>query len=146
MPTPPLHRYLALAGASPFFACAVCLNAGWQTLPALGSVASLNNAYGLVIASFMAGVHWGQHLSQRARWRARLALASNAIAIALWLAFSLFSPKHFVVALIAAFALLLWIDQRLYRSNIIDRAYFRTRLLATVLVVLALLSTLVAVS
>ena len=49
--------YLTFAGAIPFVACAFLLMIDVVTVPMLGSVVDILSAYGLVIASFMAGAH-----------------------------------------------------------------------------------------
>ena len=55
----PLIRILAAAGAIPFFIGAFAPVLGVELITRRGDVEGAVLAYGLTIASFMAGVHWG---------------------------------------------------------------------------------------
>lgn len=59
-----LYFYLAYAGAIPFLLCAILFAFKIQKIPILGNLQTVISTYSLVIASFMAGTHWGQHLQQ----------------------------------------------------------------------------------
>ena len=68
-----IFPYLTYAGAIPFIFFAVCLVSDIQELPFLGSVKKILSVYGLVISSFLAGAHWGQHLHMnKGLWRLSL--------------------------------------------------------------------------
>lgn len=122
-----LRTALTYAGALPFIACALCLVMDIRTLPILGSVDHILAVYGVIIATFLAGSHWGQHLSLLGGWRVALPLASNAIAIVLWLVF-LTLPLPFVFGtLVVCFGVSLFIDGKLYDAEIIDQDYFEMR-------------------
>ena len=97
--------YLTFAGAIPFVACAFLLMMNVVTVPILGSVVDILSAYGLVIASFMAGAHWGNHLdlADDNKWAIRLPLYSNVIALGLWLGFLILSPSSFIWLLVIGF-------------------------------------------
>jgi len=140
-----VHLYLAYAGLVPFIACALALAADVSVIPVLGGVKHALAVYALVIASFMAGVHWGQHLGRTDAWAMYLAGASNLVAIAIWLLYLLLSLDQLLLMLGAAFIVLLWIDRRLFKLGCIAGRYFRTRCRVT-LVVLLTLTTAVAFS
>ncbi|MDD7804284.1 MAG: DUF3429 domain-containing protein [Endozoicomonas sp. (ex Botrylloides leachii)] len=57
-----ISPYLTYAGAIPFIICTVCLSFNIHQILLLGYVEKILSAYGLVILSFLAGAHWGQHL------------------------------------------------------------------------------------
>ena len=132
---------LAYAGTLPFIGGAVLAATGSVPVPGLGSGPEIAIAWALTIASFMAGVHWGQYLSSGDRIGIALPIASNGIAILGWLAF-LSLPLQFALFVFAAlFAILLVIDRRLLKAGYIDAAYWRTRLGVTAVVIAALLVT-----
>ena len=128
--------YLTFAGAIPFVACAFLLMIDVVTVPMLGSVGDVLSAYGLVIASFMAGAHWGNHLdlSDDNKWAIRLPLYSNIIA----LGFLILSAIGFIWLLVIGFISLLVIDYSLHRAQIISHAYFKVRQYVTAIVVISL--------
>ncbi|MGE6407385.1 MULTISPECIES: DUF3429 domain-containing protein [unclassified Psychrobacter] len=132
--------YLTFAGAIPFVACAFLLMMNVVTVPILGSVVDILSAYGLVIASFMAGAHWGNHLdlADDNKWAIRLPLYSNVIALGLWLGFLILSPSSFIWLLVIGFISLLVIDYSLHRAQIISHAYFKVRQYVTAIVVISL--------
>ncbi|MFP3456309.1 DUF3429 domain-containing protein [Psychrobacter sp. SIMBA_152] len=135
--------YLTFAGAIPFVACAFLLMVDVVTVPMLGSVVDILSAYGLVIASFMAGAHWGNHLdlADDNKWAVRLPLYSNIIALGLWLGFLILSASSFIWLLVIGFISLLVIDYSLHRAQIISHAYFKVRQYVTAIVVVSLVIT-----
>lgn len=135
--------YLTFAGAIPFVACAFLLMIDVVTVPVLGSVVDILSAYGLVIASFMAGAHWGNHLdlADDNKWAIRLPLYSNVIALGLWLGFLILSASSFIWLLVIGFISLLVIDYSLHRAQIISDVYFKIRQYVTVIVVISLVVT-----
>ena len=132
--------YLTFAGAIPFVACALLLVIGISDIPILGATADVLSAYGLVIASFMAGSQWGNHLdlSDDNKWAIRLPLYSNIIALGLWLGFLILSAIGFIWLLVIGFISLLVIDYSLHRAQIISHAYFKVRQYVTAIVVISL--------
>lgn len=133
--------YLTFAGAIPFVACALLLVIGISDIPILGATADVLSAYGLVIASFMAGSQWGNHLSlaDDDKWAIRLPLVSNVIAIVLWLGFLVFPVVGFIWLLIVGFASMWMIDYGLNRARIITPDYFKVRTYVTAIVVVSLI-------
>ena len=138
-----LYPYLTYAGVIPFMLCAVFLLLPIEArawLPFFFSAKVALSTYALAIASFLAGSHWGQHFYLDGVWRISLPLASNAIVIVIWLGFLTLPSDSLLLALyVAAFALLLVIDQRLFRAGLITRHYFKTRCIITTLVIATLL-------
>lgn len=133
--------YLTFAGAIPFVACALLLVIGIIDIPYLGAVADILSAYGLVIASFMAGSQWGNHLSlaDDDKWAVRLPLVSNVIAIVLWLGFLMLPVVGFIWLLVIGFASMLMIDYGLNRARIITPDYFKVRTYVTAIVIVSLI-------
>ncbi len=134
----PVTRILAAFGALPFIACAVLPLVGMTTLPYLGDTAEVAAAYGLTIASFMAGVHWGTALNTEAALPVNLYITSNVVAVAAWASFLLSSLPVTLALLSILFAYLLYIDFRLRRAGRIDQAYWNTRLSITGIVIVCL--------
>jgi len=134
-----LFQYLALAGTLPFIFCTALLMAGVEALPVIGQIERVLSAYGLVIAGFMAGSHWGQHLHLNNRWCLYLPVFSNLVTVLLWMCFILFDFDGFLVALVLSFLTLLLIDNRLLKAEIISAEYFRIRSVVTLIVITSLL-------
>jgi hypothetical protein len=111
-----LTRVLPYAGALPFMAGALLLLFNSETLPLIGDAQHAVLSYGLVILSFMAGVHWGQFLSG-ARGAFNLLLTSNAIALAGWFGFLLLPPLWFCLLLVLLFALVYVIDRPIHSGT-----------------------------
>lgn len=136
--TPDLTRLLAALGALPFIACALLPFAGITALPYLGTTGNVAAAYGLTIASFMAGVHWGIALMRQSGVPVNLFVTSNVVAVAAWLAFLLATLALTLLVLTVLFIYLLYVDFRLLHAGAIEDAYWRTRLWITVAVVVSL--------
>ena len=131
---------LTYAGVIPFIFCAVCLGADIQELPFLGSVEKILSIYGLVISSFLAGAHWGQHLHiDKGLWSRSLPILSNIIAVLLWVGFLALSFKMLMAMFVAAFFVLLIIDHRLFQMGLITLHYFQTRFFVSAIVIISLI-------
>lgn len=129
---------LIYAGAIPFVLGALALAFVAPESALFSRIQTALSAYTLVIASFMAGVHWGQQLTLEANWQRLLMISSNAAALALWAGFVLLGFKGFAALAIAVFIGLLAMDIRLARHGLITKPYFRHRCLITAIVVCAL--------
>ena len=125
----PIFPYLTYAGAIPFALGAIFLNFDITEIPPLGSVEPVLSVYGVMIASFMAGAHWGQHFQIKNRfWHFYLPVVSNIIVLVLWFSFLILSFKIFMAMLVLGFVALLGVDYYLSRINVITHHYFKTRL------------------
>lgn len=135
-----IFPYLTYAGAIPFIVCTVCLSVDIYQMPFLGHIEKILSVYGLVISSFMAGSHWGQHLHMHKELSGlSLAILSNIIAILLWFGFLVLSFSMLMVMLATAFVVLLIIDYRLFKMGLITCHYFRTRCLVSAIVIASLI-------
>ena len=135
-----IPTYLTYFGAIPFVFCAVCLGFKIDQIGVLGSAKTILSLYGLVIALFLAGSHWGQHLHMnKSKWVSVLPIFSNVIAVLLWLGFLVLSFKMQMSMFIAAFVVLLIIDYRLFQMDFITRYYFQTRFFVSAIVIISLI-------
>ncbi len=134
--------YLTFAGTIPFIVCAVFITLGIEAVRVLGDTEDILSVYGLVIASFMAGAQWGNHLTldNNNPWAIRLPILSNIVAILLWLGFLSLSVVGFIWLLIIGFLSLLAIDYGLHLADIINTKYFKVRVYVTLIVILSLLA------
>ena len=132
--------YLMYAGTIPFIFSAVLLGLSIHDFPLLGSIEKVLIVYALVISSFLAGSHWGQHLQiKKGQWNLHLSILSNVIAVVLWLGFLLLSFKILMIMFAATFFVLLIIDYRLFQMDLITRHYFQTRFFVSLIVIMSLL-------
>lgn len=106
---------------------------------------SLFKSYGMIIAIFLSGCHWGQQLSMTGITAFNLAIISNALTIFTWLSYSFLPDKYFLLLLVSVFSLLLLIDKYLFSKSIINKNYFKTRFYVTICVNLMLLIIMVRV-
>lgn len=134
-----LTRLLAAAGAIPFLIGAFAPLLGVELDTRHGNIEAAALAYGLTIASFMAGVHWGTALSATRPLPVNLFISSNVVALAAWFVYLFARVEAAALVLALLFAVLLAIDWRLYRSGVIDGDYWHTRLGVTVVVIACLL-------
>ncbi len=133
-----LYAVLTYLGAIPFVACALLLALGLTDFPYPGAAGEIVRAYGLVIVSFMAGVHWGQQIASKAETGVNLQLTSIAVALIAWGSHLMVGDAAFAMILMALFAALLAIDFTLYQRGVIDRRYFTVRCIVTAIVISSL--------
>ncbi len=126
---------MAFLGALPFIICAACFVFDVITIPMLGDTSNVLGAYALVITSFMAGSHWGQHINLDGKWGFYLPIFSNVIAVLVWIGFLILPFKISLIVFAVAFLALLRIDQKMRQCDLISVEYFRTRCLVTLIVV-----------
>lgn len=133
------YSLLTYAGVIPFIAVAILhflptpepwLNVFFQ---------KVGTSYSLAILTFMAGTHWGIYLQQSSLIRPNLFHTSNIVTLGAWFSY-LLAPHDWIMFIHAAgFALLLWIDLRLYQRDVISSDYFQVRKRVSTLVILCLL-------
>jgi len=134
-----LSPYLTYAGVLPFVICAVSLVFNLTTIPFLGDIKQVLSVYALVIASFVAGSHWGQHLKLNNKWGIYLPVFSNVTAILVWIGFLVLPFKLIIVTFIITFMALLGIDKKLHQHDLISARYFRRRCFVTAIVISTLI-------
>jgi hypothetical protein len=133
-----LPHALIYAGSLPFIVGAILLLLDISSLPVLGNVTNLTATYGLVIVTFLNGIHWGQQLSLGFA-RPSLFISSNIITVGIWLSWLLASPQLFMVLLTLPLVVLLYIDFILRGGNFIAQDYFQSRLIISIAVISSLL-------
>ena len=107
----------------------------------LGSVDQIAIICGLLIISFIAGIHLGTYLLYETKTPKTLFLLSNIIAAITWFSV-LVAPAYIaVITLTIAFGYLLLVDFLLRRENLISHSYFNTRVIVTAITALTLLFT-----
>ena len=133
MSKPFLAQILTYAGTLPFLAA--CLLAAYAP-DFLGlNYDQLILTYGAIIASFIAGTHWGLYLYKDAP--VNLFVHSNIIALLAWVALLAAIPGSSGL-LIIAFVYLLFMDKQMALAGLIEPWYMRMRIVATAIVNIAL--------
>ena len=133
-----IYSILAMAGVTPFVACAVLPLAGFTTIELLGPLADVAAGYGLAIVSFLTGIHWATQIYDRQQTGFNLLIASNVVFVAVWLAYALGTIAFALSIQGAALLALLGIDRWLLGNGVITSHYYRTRSAVTTLAVLSL--------
>jgi len=91
--------------------------------------------YGAVIASFVAGIHWGLYLQQTIPFN--LFIHSNIVAILAWFAVLIAVPISSII--LALCFIYMWVlDKRLAKLQLIQAWYMRMRSVASCVVVASL--------
>ena len=135
-----LAKFLVYCGIIPFLVCAF-LGIYQDTIFEINLKRALLQ-YGAVIASFIAGTHWGMFLSKKLE--INLFLHSNFSALIAWISIMVSEPiNHYL--LIAVFIYLLIIDKKILNAGFIENWYFSIRVNASIIVVLSLLISLLSV-
>ncbi len=134
-----LYSLLTLTGATPFVACALLPMLGLAALEPLGRLDAIASSYGLAIASFVSGSHWGVFLRDAEYSPLNLFVTSNVALLAAWIAYIAAALHWQLVAQIIAFVFLWAVDQRLCQSGLITPHYFRVRTIATGIVCASLI-------
>lgn len=135
-----LYSILTLTGAAPFVIAAVAPYIGIAAIGPLGTPVFIALSYAVAIVSFLAGAHWATYLYHGRELAVNLLLVSNVVVVVCWVAFLSGSTAASITASVLAFAVLIGIDRMLLARSIIDRHYFRVRLLATVIACLSLVA------
>ncbi|MEM1231333.1 MAG: DUF3429 domain-containing protein [Pseudomonadota bacterium] len=134
-----LPSALAYAGALPFVFCALApLIWGSDPLPLVGPADRAATLYGLAIASFLAGSHWGLYLEHGPAAPGNLFLASNAVVLTAFFAVLLASSGVSAAVLMLTFAYLLYVDVTLHQAALTPRSYLTMRWRVTLIVLIAL--------
>jgi len=132
---------LTVAGAVPFLVLAVLVYLG-QPLPLplqsqLSSPALILHSYAVIIASFVAGLHWGIHFCKRTG--DNIYLYSSAIALLLWVSM-VFAGSTAGFALVLLGFLLLWmVEYRLSLQRVTTAWFWQLRSGVTAVVSVCLL-------
>ncbi|MBY7734546.1 DUF3429 domain-containing protein [Francisella philomiragia] len=135
-----LDIYLAYFGLTPFVFFSLCLILGYSDFLIFGNIIKAISLYGVVIASFMAGTHWGRQINLEPSFtKTLIQVTSNLNAIIIWIGYLNLDPKDFILLLIAEFLVLLKIDYYFFKLDLISSKYFKCiRLPITLCVVISL--------
>ena len=133
-----LYAWLAYLGVIPFLLASLMISFGYSNFISLTNLAYFLSSYSLVIVVFMAGIHWGQYISNEKARELSLLLTSNIITLIAWFAFLLASTIFALITYCLLFSILLAIDSKLAARRIISIHYFRTRLVVTCVVIFSL--------
>lgn len=139
-----IYSALTLAGITPFLACALLPLAGVEAIEPLGRLDQLAGSYGMAILCFLTGVHWATQLYASEEVPFNLFVGSNAVFLAVWIAYVATNLTMALVAQLVAFPLLLAVDFRLQQTGLISRSYLGIRFIATALACFSLLFILVS--
>jgi len=143
-----LYKILGYAGAIPFLVCTLGLwraamldpsqNSAFYEMQALLALTQI--AYAGFIASFLAGMHWTQGLSQNNPVQIIMAMVPTIVALGLFLTsliFGVFAWPLFMASI--GFKLLFIIDKKYLDPDAFPDDYFHFRIVITLIVCTSLL-------
>ena len=133
------YSILAMAGVTPFVACALLPLVGVASIEPFGALDRLAAIYGLAIVSFLTGIHWATQIYEPQESPFNLLLVSNVVFLFVWFAYVLGRLEIALGAQLVALLVLLGIDRWLYTTGLISRHYLTVRSVATSLAALSLL-------
>jgi hypothetical protein len=133
-----LVKSLTYLGAIPFLVAALCSILGLNEIPYLGPTQPLLYSYATIIASFMAGTHWGYVIRSNSTYNSIL-FASVTTVLILWILWSSARTLAYPLFLVAIYLLLWGLDYLLLKRKYEDGSYFKMRTRVTVLVIVSLL-------
>ena len=133
---------LMALGAAPFVALTalILLAARPGVLPA--SPAAMLHGYAVLIASFVAGLHWGVHFCKRTS--DSLYLISSGIVLMLWYSMSLVGTARGFATVLLGFVLLWVVEYRLSAQRVTTAWFWRVRNWVSGLVTFCLLAVILA--
>ena len=112
-----IYSMLAMAGVTPFVACALLPLVGIESIPAFGDLDNLAATYGLAIVSFLTGIHWATQIYEPQESPFNLLLASNVVFLLVWFAFVLGDLQIALGAQLVALLVLLGVDRSRHLSE-----------------------------
>lgn len=133
-----LVKSLTYLGAIPFLVAALCSFLGLNELPYLGHTQPLLYSYATIIASFMAGTHWGYVIRSNSTYNLIL-FASVITVLILWILWSSIRTLAYPLFLVPIYSLLWGLDYLLLKHKYEDGSYFKMRTRVTALVIVSLL-------
>ena len=136
-----LYRLLTYKGALPFVACAILPIIGISQLPLVGEVALIAKSYGLLILSFLCGIHWGTYLYKAQSAPFNLFITSNVIVVSVWIVSLILSVQMSLIVLVIGFGVLLLIEAKVHKVGLITQRYFTMRRNVSLLVMACLMIT-----
>lgn len=128
------YQRLAFAGTLPFVGCAAALSLELNGQLDSAWLMHALCSYGLLIVSFMCGVHWGTYLYKQQHCPVNLFITSNIITLLCWFCILTELPLAMLASQLIAFASLLLLDYALHKKQIISLDYFKTRSVVSLIV------------
>lgn len=125
-------KLLTRLGALPFVASVGIELLGWHDL----HIAYFVIAYGAVIVSFLAGIHWGLFLLRNGQLHLNLLLSSNVLALFAWASLLIPPVEIQLLVQMLCFVVLLWIDKQLSTDMAIEPWFYALRKQITAVVLL----------
>ena len=131
-----LATTLVVLGTVPFVVFSAAVAGVVASLPLPAAPPLMLHVYGVIIASFVAGLHWGIHFCKRTS--DSVYLSSSFIAVLLWC--SMWAPGSPIgLALVMLGFILLWLEEyRLSVQRVTTAWFWKLRTAVTAVVVLCL--------
>ena len=139
MSAPKWAALLTYAGTLPFIGVLVLLIFNVDLLGWHVRWHVVATTYGVVIVSFISGIHWGAYLFARQRPQINLFVTSNVITLLAFCSYLLFPYTIVYPVLIFCFVVLYILDVGMRRQGVYEGWFYNLRRNATVIVVLSLL-------
>ena len=97
----------------------------------------LASIYSLIISCFICGSHWGIYLNNQ-KIKINLFVISNILTLILFFSFLVMPNSKFILLAAFIFSILLLIDIYIFKNDVTDFNYIRSRFFITTLVIVSL--------
>lgn len=124
-----------IAGLVPFFGLGYYIFEGLSAPITPDKALLAFKSYSAVILAFLGGIHWGLALKIDRVGPMSLYVSSVLMSLIAWLSLTLDHSENTLLALVIGYGLILMIDNWLFQSKVIQLWFLKTRLVATILVI-----------
>lgn len=132
-----ITKYFSYAGLLPVLIAIFMIFLGIDPVAKVIHIDQFIILYGVLIAVFIAGSHWGLSLDETDT-SFLLILSSNLQVVVLWLSYVLLPKSICILIVNASLICSLLIERSLTRDGILNRSYFAMRLRVSAMLILAL--------
>ncbi len=130
-----LAQVLTYAGTLPF----LCAAAAVRFMPEFGDeIVRVMMAYGAIILSFLAGIHWAAYLFYAQDCPRNLFITSNVVALLAWAGLLVPAQPLVVLLYVLCFLYVLILDYKLWVRQVYPTWFYVLRRNATAIVLIAL--------
>lgn len=136
----PLYEILTYSGLVPFIFLALGIAHGQGGVLEYFDLNFFLFSYALAVICFICGSHWNMFLHNKSRFSRIMLIASNLITLTAWLALSLKDKTLTIFVYVVCLVILAVIEAIFLNKNLITRRYFQTRIIATSIVCISLIT------
>jgi hypothetical protein len=136
----PVYEVLTYLGLIPFVFLALGIAHGQGGVLEYFDLNFFLYSYALAVICFICGSHWSMFLHNSNSFSRIMLIASNLITLTAWLAISLKDKNATIAVYVVCLIILAVIEAIFLNKNLITRRYFQTRIIATSIACISLIT------